>query len=487
MATQVGGAGAGADGGKYGRDKTTDLAALRATVAKAILDEFEEDMKQAVAQQLWYEELETIRREEPLFDPKEYPVHDVKILRDEKKRKRGEEERKGGKEEKKSDAEEKETGASDAPITIKAAVVIDLLSSPEPDEQPSFSSGKSKAPATSIPYTTTDINSPDHGYGARKATTLRYHDMATGAGQWPSPTVGLRFDLAAFRRDHGWASNTATKLEDLFPHEVTAASSDMYASRHSDQESIPTTTDFTLGAGPQRPPMLMRGFPLAEEIVFARSRNTWPRVAAGSCYWTAVAVLIYGTPEAWLRVKAEHLVHFRRVLASPSNPRHGLYKELNEKWYLTQCGGGGGGGGVAKGGDIEANLWQVLHLPGVYTPMNMLDVTADLYNVFLVAYSYRRGAVYETRMRGAYNGRHLFLLYVVSGKREERPPSFLNDSSTLSRSRLREIHVGESTNHGRVPERQPFPTNDPQRLPPLGIQAAAGDAALDQGPPPRRQ
>ena len=151
-------------------------------------------------------------------------------------------------------------------------------------------------------------------------------------------------------------------------------------------------------------------------MVFLRSWNVWQGINDGACYWTALAMLVYGNRAAWLRVKAEHLVLFDRVLRSPGHPRHRLYRELNEKWYPTV--GGMACGGAGRPAPIEANLWQVLNLPNVFVPMNMLDVTADLYNVFLVMYSYDHGehkrTVYETRTRGAYNSRHLFLLYTVS-------------------------------------------------------------------------
>lgn len=371
-------------------------------VATKVLLEFNDDLKNAIAQRLYYEELETIRRKEPLLVTK-IPVHDVKVL-------------KVGKKKKDPAPAPKETAPEGvkegaAPAAAETAVV-ELLSSPEPPSSQEKAAASSSSPAG---VAQDNKKGPGHGYADKKTTTRRYHDMTAGAGQWPGPKAGLRFDVATFRRDHGWGDADNQDLRGGYPRELAAATADTYVSHLADQEASVNGLQWAAGGdaplGPEYP--FLRGFPLVEEVVFLRGRNHWGSVSTGACYWSALAMHIYGDPYAWLRVKAEHVAHFGRVLRESRNPRHGLYRELNEKWYETMGSVGRKSGSSSSQGNFDANLWQILHLPGVYVPMNMLDVTADLYNVFLVVYSYDRGVVYETRTRGAYNSRHLFLLYVV--------------------------------------------------------------------------
>lgn len=388
---------------------------------KAAFSRISEADKENIAKLLYYDELETIRRVKPLLDPEQYPIDDVKVLKIEPKK------------------EPKRPVAQMEPSTPTVAsssvtTVIELLSSPEeeaggkasviditssPEDESKKSGGKSKAQSGAVPaaQSASGVNNPDQGYAENKRTTHRYHDMASNPGEWPSPTTSLRFDVARFKKNNGWAADMETTCE----VELCAATADLYADPAGDQEAMIHAAAWGKGGAQgskQRKGFLLRGFPMVEDVVFMRNFNYWGGVSSGACYWSTLALLIYGDPSAWLRVKSEHLKHFERVLRSPKNPRHKVYRELNEKWYRTTA--GSIGGKAVDRGAFDVNLWQVLNLPGVYVPMSMTDITADLYNVFMVVFSYDNGqhpnTVYETRMRGAYNSRHLFLLYTVRGQ-----------------------------------------------------------------------
>lgn len=273
-----------------------------------------------------------------------------------------------------------------------------------------------------------DSKSPDHGYDKAKNTLFRYHQRDDHPRQWPGPgEAGLRFDVARFMRDFGWPAKDA--MAD-FAREFAEGGKDLYLCADSDQDAglskDSADRGWQLAAGNQ----LIRGLPLVEDVVFVLHGNYCKRggMTPGICYWTAMAIHLYGDARFWLRVKAEHLEHFARVLGSETHPRHELYRELNSKWYqVIASPKPGSKPAPGTGRKISLNLWQVLNLPGVYTPMEMLDVTADLYGLYMVVYSFhlvdeaarRRGKVgpyeqkvYKTVARGAYNARHLGLLFV---------------------------------------------------------------------------
>ncbi len=75
-------------------------------------------------------------------------------------------------------------------------------------------------------------------------------------------------------------------------------------------------------------PVLYKGFPMVEDVVFAKHPNYWTcikdhgkLVPDGPCYWTALALLLYGNASLWLRVKAEHLSFLKgswRTRGTPS-------------------------------------------------------------------------------------------------------------------------------------------------------------------------
>ena len=345
-----------------------------------------DDQKDVLAEELFYEELETVRRPRPLLDPARYETTCVQILYENQKSAppRGSGDRGGG--------------------TFAAAA-----------------QGARKATQTSIDLTgepsNRESNDPDAEYHrlvpSVARSNMKYHVASASPGQWPSPSAGLRFAVERFKRDLGWTEDFA----DTFAQELEVGERDPYS-----HAGGPFSYEDMLGPG--QPwleatsfgrPQLAAGFPLVEGVRFVRHTNLWPGILSGTCYWTATAMLVYGDPWQWLRVKVEHQEHFARVLGNPDHPQHALYRALNEKWYATTA------TGPRLSAQVAVNLWQALSLPGCYTPVAMADVTADLYNVYIVMFSYdsadHHQSVYETRTRGAYNARHLFYLYLVSCRR----------------------------------------------------------------------
>ncbi|RYP63859.1 hypothetical protein DL770_009287 [Monosporascus sp. CRB-9-2] len=75
--------------------------------------------------------------------------------------------------------------------------------------------------------------------------------------------------------------------------------------------------------------------------------------------------------------------------------------------------------GVAIGFSFKATLWQVLHMAHAWTPALMQQVAADVYNICVITFATQTAwrnpdelTVTETTMRGGYNSRHVFPLYL---------------------------------------------------------------------------
>lgn len=148
------------------------------------------------------------------------------------------------------------------------------------------------------------------------------------------------------------------------------------------------------------PPGLVRGFPLVEEVVFA----VQPNVAGepSNCFFKTVAFHVYGDGAYHPRVKAEHLQHFHEVLQWSDHPRHQLYLRMNRRFYTTTAGTR----------QTVANLYQMLTVPRIYTALDLFDVTADLYNLFIVVYTLDDNTVTGVTTKGSYNARHIFICHV---------------------------------------------------------------------------
>ncbi|KAI0150741.1 hypothetical protein GGR57DRAFT_471408, partial [Xylariaceae sp. FL1272] len=152
--------------------------------------------------------------------------------------------------------------------------------------------------------------------------------------------------------------------------------------------------------------MLYQGFPLIEDIQFIAAGNN--HLPNGDCYWRSLSYLLQGSRARWELVKAEHLEYMFHVLSDEHHPRHDLYaKELNTKFFATR-------GSAGDHPDFKANLWQLLHMPHTWTPSVMQQVTADLYNIHLITFTLDRQSMSctEVSIRGVYNSRHVFMLFV---------------------------------------------------------------------------
>lgn len=228
--------------------------------------------------------------------------------------------------------------------------------------------------------------------------SLRYQDRLHDIGEIPGPRTGLRLNLDAYIRDTE-INRDATGLE----HAISSIISEtFYSSETLDAEQA--LNDWTRGSI-----QLYKGFPLVENIGFIAAENR--ATPDGDCYWRALASNLYGRASRWSIVKAEHHAYLRHVLLDKSHPRHALYMQLNTQFFETY---GPAGPRNFTGATFKANLWQHLHMPHVWTPGAMQQVTADLYNLHLVTFTYdsRVNVCSEVAVRGAYNARHLFLLYI---------------------------------------------------------------------------
>lgn len=93
-------------------------------------------------------------------------------------------------------------------------------------------------------------------------------------------------------------------------------------------------------------------------------------------------------------MKAEHHEYFSEVLRRPEHPRHALYTRINQRFYEVDVDPGDG----MKKTRILANFYQILSIPNAWTPAVMFDITADLYNLFIVLYTLRQPDKSQPRM-----------------------------------------------------------------------------------------
>ncbi|ORY65504.1 uncharacterized protein BCR38DRAFT_432964 [Pseudomassariella vexata] len=100
------------------------------------------------------------------------------------------------------------------------------------------------------------------------------------------------------------------------------------------------------------------------------------------------------------------------VLTRPQHPRYELYQTLNNRFFDTAS-----PASEPDRGKFKANIWQMLLLAHTWTPGVMQQITADLYNICIITFSYkadhlREFEVSEVSVRGTYNSRHIFLGFV---------------------------------------------------------------------------
>ncbi|KAJ0113968.1 hypothetical protein J7T55_010212 [Diaporthe amygdali] len=273
-------------------------------------------------------------------------------------------------------------------------------------------------------------------YGQQGADTttamamVRYQDHRLfDANKYPSRQNGLGFDMAQLRRDTGWANNV-NSLQDVQPAWDRAMfmseaplGFDEAVSRNWTRDSFQSS--------------LLRGFPMVRDVLFYRPGNY--DGARSACFFKALSYCVYGDHTFYQRVQAEHLYHYSEILDWNDHPRHRLYKRMNQKYYDT----------IISAGQREvatvANFFQLLSIPNIWMPLDMLDVTADLYNLFIVVYTIRdtrsassgsrlsRPEVTEVSTKGSYNARHIFLLFDGFHYQPMVPNEFLASEFTFPR------------------------------------------------------
>ncbi|KAI1198704.1 hypothetical protein F5X97DRAFT_342405 [Nemania serpens] len=253
-------------------------------------------------------------------------------------------------------------------------------------------------------------------YGYNPSTTpasradkiLRYQDRFADAGEIPGPRSGLRLKLDEYARDTGINKDVAGLELDI----LGVLGETFYAGETVDEEQA---WDRSWAGGPVA---LYKGFPLVEGVEFAAAGNH--EEPAGDCYWRSLAYSLYGMPARWDVVKAAHLALLQHVLGDVTHPRHALYTTLNARFYESSGPNYNHRQKQKRGGGVfGANLWQLLHMPHAWTPGVMQQVTADLYNLHLVTFTYNDGRdnngnnmCSEVSVRGAYNARHVFMLFI---------------------------------------------------------------------------
>ncbi|KAB8302955.1 hypothetical protein EYC80_006270 [Monilinia laxa] len=123
----------------------------------------------------------------------------------------------------------------------------------------------------------------------------------------------------------------------------------------------------------------------------------------GNCFFGAVSVALYGTSKFWHLVKYEHLYFVRYVLTHPAHPRYDFYWSLNDKLSPR----------------THYNMWQTLNVPHAWQFSELFNVTADIYNLFIILYEQLPRLADESKSQkkqdnqtiglfGQYNATHVF-------------------------------------------------------------------------------
>ncbi|RYP35547.1 hypothetical protein DL767_003801 [Monosporascus sp. MG133] len=244
---------------------------------------------------------------------------------------------------------------------------------------------------------------------------LRYQANADLYQRKPSPAADLQLRLDDYLRDVG----SAHRRDVGFQIGETLRRTSWGVGGGLDAASTERAWRRSRGA------CVLRGFPLVEDVRFLVPGNHGE--PEGDCYWRALSFHLYGGDGHWDLVKAEHLAYVHHVLTHEAHPRHALYaRHLNARFFDTAAPSAGEGDGDGSCSySFKANIWQVLHMAHAWTPALMQQVSADLYNICVVTFGARSSTspssssrdsssvitVTETTMRGAYNSRHVFLLY----------------------------------------------------------------------------
>ncbi|KAH8750616.1 hypothetical protein F5883DRAFT_694014 [Diaporthe sp. PMI_573] len=253
---------------------------------------------------------------------------------------------------------------------------------------------------------------------SQAAERIKYQDQNLAhQGIYPSRRNGLGFDMARLRRDNNWADTVGT-VQDAEP----TWDQDMYMANPPLGFDEAVSRNWAQDAHPD---CLRHGFPLVENVDFYRPRNY--DGARSACFFKALGYLVYGNHTFYMRVQAEHLQYYGDVLEWEDHPRHQLYKRMNKKFYNTQV-----STPTAEVPTI-ANFFQLLSIPQIWMPLDMLDVTADLYNLFIVVYTIERNIITEVSTKGSYNARHVFLLFNGDHYQPMVPNEYLASEFTFPR------------------------------------------------------
>ncbi|KAF7928420.1 uncharacterized protein EAE98_005476 [Botrytis deweyae] len=124
--------------------------------------------------------------------------------------------------------------------------------------------------------------------------------------------------------------------------------------------------------------------PFMDGVIFYPSRIP----ASGDCFFGSVSMALYGTTLYWHYTKYCHLWFFRYVLTHPAHPRYDFY------WHLNSFGNAEG----------EMNMWHRLNTPHAWQSSELFNITADIYNLFVVLYE----APKTIDLFGHYNATHVF-------------------------------------------------------------------------------
>ncbi|PSS02250.1 hypothetical protein BD289DRAFT_422258 [Coniella lustricola] len=290
---------------------------------------------------------------------------------------------------------------------------------------------------------------------------LYFQDRTTNIGEYPHPAIGSRFNFDQLIKE----LNIDVVQQSLIErHEAYAAHKTLHC------RTLETSlTDHWL-KNPVPDASLLRGFPMMEEVVFFRSAND--KGCASDCYWKAVAQHMYGNYGYSMRVKAEHLEFFTAVLLDDTHPRYADYNTLNKTFVDSQVTFGG------KAAPTRVNLYQQMRVPRVWTSDAMFQVTADLYNLFIVNYRLdardapTRFKKKKTKllyagapiMYGSYNARHVFFLYVDNNHYQPMTPNdFFASEFQTPRPTFDSTFGYESTTR-RIEKAQRLSTSHPWRL-----------------------
>lgn len=240
--------------------------------------------------------------------------------------------------------------------------------------------------------------SPNRKSDRQVESALRYQDRANDIGEIPGPRSALRLKLDKYIHEIG---SDVVGLEQNIKR-ITQET--FYACETFDEEQA------LQKIWVNQPKRLYKGFPLVEEIGFVSVTNQVK--PDGDCYWRALAFALHGKPARWDIVKADHLAYMQHVLGDKTHPRHQFYIELNTQFFETNA-GRWKDGYASTTSRFKANIWQLLHLPRSWTPGVMQQITADLYNIHLITFTYDRtkNLCSEVSIRGAYNRRHVFMLF----------------------------------------------------------------------------